>query len=164
MRIKLIILCLFAGMLTTQGTNSPDKKQMKLEKETEMNDLIESGNFKFIAKSAHPMSGSSIHLTSTYDLKIDNDTIEALLPFYGRVYRVDYGGEGGIKFKEQVKTIDKQFNTRKKIHEYIATVKTNKDVYNIKLSAGLNGYGNLTVSSQNRQQISFYGIIEPLKK
>ena len=160
----MIILCLFTGMLTAQGTNSADKKQMKLEKENEMNELIESGNFKFIARSAHPMSGPSINLTSTYDLKIDNDTIEALLPFYGRVYRVDYGGEGGIKFKELAETIDKQFNNRKKIYEYSATVKTNKDVYNIKLSAGLNGFGNLTVSSQNRQPISFYGIIEPLKK
>ena len=164
MRNIMILLCLFTGMLTAQGANSPNKKQMRLEKEKEIRELIESGNFRFLARTANPMSGRSINLTSNYDLKIYNDTIEAWLPFFGRAYSVDYVSDGGIKFKEQAETTDKKFNSRKKIHEYTITVKTNKDKYNINLSVGLNGYGNLYVSSQNRQPISFYGTIEALDR
>ena len=164
MRNILILLCLFTGMLTAQGANSSNKKQMKLEKEKEIRELIESGNFRFLANSANPMSGRSINLTSNYDLKIYNDTIETWLPFFGRAYSVDYGGDGGIKFKEQAVTIDKKFNSRKKIYEYSIVVKTSQDKYTINLSTGLNGYGNLYVRSQNRQPISFYGTIEALDR
>ena len=165
MKKFMLFLCLLASILTVQGANRSDKNKIKLEKEKEMQELIESGSFRFIARSANPMSGPAINLTSTYDLKIDGDIIEAWLPFYGRAYHVKYGDrEGGIKFKEQAEKSDLQFKSRKKTYEYIASVKTDGDMYELKLSAGLNGYGSLNINSRNRQSISFYGIIEALDK
>ncbi len=147
------------------GAQELTVKQRKAQKEQEMRELIGSRQFRFVARAVIPMSGPRVDLTSVYDLKMDSTSVEAWLPFYGRAYHVEYGGrDGGVKFRGEVKEMDVRYHQRKKIYQFIFRVDTDKDRYQVRLSAGLSGYADVSISSNNRQGISYYGIIEPLGK
>ncbi len=151
--------------VSVAGAQELTAKQRKVQKEQEIKELIDSRQFRFIARSVLPMSGPRIDLTSVYDLQIDSTAVEAWLPFYGRAYHVEYGDrDGGMKFKGQAEEMDVQYHKRKKMYEFSFTVDTNKDQYQVRLSAGLSGYADVSINSNNRQAISYYGIIEPLEK
>ncbi|MGQ7869580.1 DUF4251 domain-containing protein [Sunxiuqinia sp. sy24] len=155
-RLVLLFLTLFLvlGQLFAQNSKSAEKT---------IRQLIESKQFKFTARSVTPMSGATINLTSSYDLVVDSSEVEAWLPFYGRAYQSDYGStEGGIKFKEQAKAFDLKVNEKKEMVEVRIEVDTTKDTYKIYIHAGESGYASMSISSNRRQSVSYYGIIEPL--
>ncbi|MEN6456010.1 MAG: DUF4251 domain-containing protein [Prolixibacteraceae bacterium] len=162
------IFFLVAWMLvaaTVAGGQELSRKDQRDQKEQEIKQLIDSRQFRFVARAVLPMSGPRIDLTSTYDLELDSMMVEAWLPFFGRAYHVEYGGrDGGIKFKEEAEKIDVTYNKRKKIYQINMDVDTDKDNYRVRISAGLSGYADVSISSNNRQSISYYGIIEPLGK
>ena len=138
-------------------------RERRALKEKEVAEWIENRQFRFVAQSAIPLSGPKIDLTSVYDLKVDSMQVESYLPFFGRAYHVDYGSaDGGIKFKEQARSLDVRFNERKKTYLISLEVDTHKDNYKIHISAGLSGYAHVNVLSNNRQAIGYYGIIEAL--
>jgi hypothetical protein len=98
-------------------------------------------------------------LTSGYDMKVLQDSINAYLPYFGRAYSASYGSEGGIKFTS------KKFDYRLKEKQkggWELTIKPadTHDVSELTYSVAVNGYATLQVVSNNRQAISFYGVIE----
>jgi len=163
-RIFFLIAWMLAVTTLVNGQEL-SRKEQKAQKEQEIKQLIESQQFRFIARAVLPMSGPRIDLTSTYDLTVDSTMVEAWLPFFGRAYQAEYGGrDGGIKFKEEVEKIDVTYNKRKQIYQINMDVDTDKDNYRVRITAGLSGYGDVSINSNNRQSISYYGIIEPLEK
>ncbi|SFE89467.1 DUF4251 domain-containing protein [Sunxiuqinia elliptica] len=131
--------------------------------ESAIQEMIEGKQFKFTARSVTPLSGSTINLTSTYDLVVDSSLVEAWLPFYGRAYQSDYGStEGGIKFKEEAKLYEVKYNEKKKSYALRIEVDTAKDSYKIYISAGESGYASMSISSNRKQSVSYYGIIEAI--
>ncbi len=131
--------------------------------ESTIQEMIEGKQFKFTARSVTPLSGSTINLTSTYDLVVDSSLVEAWLPFYGRAYQSDYGStEGGIKFKEEAKLYEVKYNEKKKSYAVRIEVDTAKDSYKIYISAGESGYASMSISSNRKQSVSYYGIIEAI--
>lgn len=144
------------GYVSAQDAQSTEKT---------IRQLIESKQFKFTARSVTPMSGATINLTSSYDLVVDSSEVEAWLPFYGRAYQSDYGStEGGIKFKEEAKSYEIEVNEKKKMIELRIQVDTTKDTYKIYIHAGESGYASMNISSNRRQSVSYYGIIEGLEE
>jgi hypothetical protein len=151
----LILTCAFGYSLA----------QSKAEKEKKIEQIIEGKQFKFTARSVTPMSGSTINLTSTYDLVVDSMQVEAWLPFYGRAYQSDYGStEGGIKFKEEAKVLNIKKDEKKNSYEIRIEVDTTKDSYKIFIQAGTSGYATMSILSNRKQSVSYYGIIEPLEE
>ena len=137
--------------------------QDKTDKEKKIEQIIENKQFKFTARSVTPMSGSTINLTSTYDLVVDSTQVEAWLPFYGRAYQSDYGStEGGIKFKEEAKVLNIRKDEKKKSYEIRIEVDTTKDAFKIFIQAGNTGYATMSILSNRKQSVSYYGVIEPL--
>lgn len=160
--IALLFLILILGF-QTGNTQNPSRKQRAEQKAATVKTLIDSGNYLFEAQSATTMWGRHINLTSNYNLQLKGNEAESWLPYFGRAYRADYGDtEGGIKFKEPVRELEVTFNERRKIYEIQFDVKSPKDLYSVTLSVGLSGYGTLTVNSNNRQPITFYGSVEAI--
>ena len=145
------------------------------DKETTIK-LVEAKNLVFNATTAYPLasvdinailskmpggqSGSAIQLSgSRYQLKIDKESIDSDLPYYGRAYTATRDpNESGIKFKSK----DFAYTTeKKKKGNYVITIKPKdaKDVQSMTLNVTLNGYATLNVNSTNRQPITFYGYI-----
>ena len=109
--------------------------------------------------------GGMIQLSgSQYQLKINKDSVEAYLPYYGRAYTASMNpDDSGIKFKS------KKFSyktTKKKKGGWIISIapKDAKEVQNLILSVSESGYAVLNVTSTNRQAISFNGVISEPKE
>lgn len=152
-------LVFFAGCKSKELT---PKQQIQRE---ELIQKIEKPDFTFIARSAQPMRGRNINLTPDYELRVSADTVQAYLPYFGRAYTAPMNtSEAGIKFTS---TDFDYKSVKKKNGVYEITIEP-KDVDNntmlrglyLRLSVSDSGYGNVDVRSTNRQNISFYGIIE----
>ncbi|NTS40557.1 DUF4251 domain-containing protein [Flavisolibacter sp. BT320] len=121
--------------------------------------ILQNKSFTFRAQSAWPLQGTVVQLTAGYDMKILQDSINTYLPYFGRAYTSNYTTENGIKF------ISKKFDYKlKEKHKggWDLTIRPTdtRDITELTYSISGNGYATLQVISNNRQAISFYGVIE----
>lgn len=160
--LLLAVMLVFGQMLMAQESRRDQRKLREKEKAAEISKMIGERNLRFIAQFAYPMSGGSIHLTSEYTLDIQNDTVTAFLPFFGRAYYAEYGGrDGGIKF--EVEKVDIEYIQDRRGHIARMEVKAPRDIYSLNLYISPSGFATLDVGSVNRQSIRFSGIVVKLK-
>lgn len=121
--------------------------------------ILGNKTFVFKAQSAWPLQGPVVQLTPGYDMKLIQDSINTYLPYYGRAFTAGYGTEGGIKFTS--KKFDYKLK-EKSSGGWEITIKPSdtRDVSELSYSISANGYATLQVISNNRQAISYYGVIE----
>lgn len=124
------------------------------------NSVTDSIPFIFNAQQASPLGRNTIHLTFGYDLKVSKDSVICYLPYFGRAFSAPLpNSEGGIRFTSTDFTITKN-QVKKGGWNVIIKPNDVKDVRELNLSVSKNGYGTLYVSSNRRQSISFYGLVE----
>jgi len=160
---KLGVFILAISLLVFSGFQPGERKAKKLQKEKDMIQLIESGHFRFVARSAKSNIGNFNNLSTNYDLVIDSLKIKAYLPYYGRAYSAPYGGDGGVKFDLKADKIDKVWNKKKKMYTIKTEVSDSNDSYALCLTASPSSYADLTINFRNRQMINYYGTIERIK-
>lgn len=156
--ISLSLMIIFIGCKTKELTA---EQQVKAEEYAEK---IENRHFVFEANRAQPMSGKSINLTSSYYLKVTQDTIVANLPYYGRSYSAPTDPTDiGINFT----STDFLYSSNKKDNGTYEIKIEPKDIANRQnqgltffLNISSNGYASLSTSGTNRQSISFNGTVE----
>ncbi len=169
-RIVQLIVFLLIG-LTPAMAQSTDRKtakeQKKIEREKEIAVLVDSKKFEFRARRALPTGFKQMDLTTNPNfILFSPDSIVSEMPFFGRAYSVPYGGDGGLKFdgKPEVYTIEKD----KKFYMVDAKVKSKGDYFTINLSISFDGDATMSISSNSRSPISYYGeissIVVPLGK
>ncbi len=156
-----MVMFVFATGFSQETTKKAQREQNRIEKEKQIEALISSKEFVFEAIQALPQSGKMIILTgSSYTVTFHPDAIESYLPFYGRAYSIDYGGDGGIKFEgkpEEYKVVTQKSG---KGYDINATIKTPKDLYKFYLSVSPDGTATLMVDSNQRSSISYHGDIK----
>jgi hypothetical protein len=121
--------------------------------------LLEGKRFVFQAQTAQPTRGTSRQLSTGYDLRVSGDTLVAQLPYFGRAYQapIDMRG-GGIEFN----TTDYSYSLepkRKGRWNITFDPKGKGDVRSLNLSVSEDGYASLQVLSNNRDPITFTGIV-----
>ena len=155
--ITMAIVVMSCAVTGREGRRA-ERKAREEATAAEITRLVEERSIRFLAQIAHPMGGSSIHLTSEYTLDISGDSVVAWLPYYGVAYTAEYGGtDGGIKFTETANFIDVKKD--RKGYDIHMEVKAPKDLYRLNLQVTPAGYATLNVSSHNRQPIHFTGVI-----
>lgn len=159
--ITFVIISLFLGLT---GFQEMDKKEVKARQRLEMAKLIQSGHFRFVARSANSDLGNFDNLSPNYDLTFDSLKIKAYLPYYGRVYTAPYGGSGGVKFDLTANKVVNVYNEQKKMFAISTELHDSDESYLLFLNASLDGYADLKIIFRNRQGINYYGTIEKLKK
>lgn len=130
-----------------------------MEEFAETSALIESGNYVYQVQSVNPTGGRTIQTSTMYTMKATDGTFEADLPFFGRAYQADYGGDGGIRFNGEPDNLEIQKDARKYTISVSFSIKQPNDQFQVNLSVGSGGYGTLNIRSQKRQPISYYGFI-----
>jgi hypothetical protein len=148
----LLISTLFAGQILAQESN-----------EATLKNILTNKHFVFKAQSAWPLQGKVIQLTPGFDIRVMTDSINAYLPYYGRAYSAGYNQAGGginfssNKFEYKLKEKSKG--------GWDLTIKPShaNDVTQLTYSISTNGFATLQVISNNRQAISFYGVVEKIK-
>ena len=168
MNMKIRLLVLFMAVFAASGsaqekTKKQIKEEQKIEKQKQIETLINSKTFVFNATRALPQGGKSINLTSSYDVKFSPDLVESNLPYYGRAYSgVGYGGDAGMKFEGKPEEFT--FTKGKKNYSINAVVKGNNDTYRLSLTVSFEGSGSLSITSNNRSFISYNGDITAPEK
>lgn len=158
---KTILSVSLAAILVAGCTPSGEAKK---DKQRGIADAIESKQYQFQARSAQPLRGRTVQLTSLYDLKVTGDSVIAFLPYFGRAYTAPIDpGEGGINFS----STDFGYRQSEPAGGGWTIEITPRDVNDTRkllLSVSANGYSSLQVTSLNRQPISFNGNVVPLKR
>ena len=169
MKTKMSILVLFLFLNVTAGyAQEKSKKQLrkerKIEKEKQIVALVNSKEFVFIGRTALPQGFRTIDLTTNPNyVEFKPDKIKSEMPFFGRAYSgVAYSRDGGLHFEGSPKefTVEKE----KKAYQIKTVVKGDNDIYTLFLSVSFGGSATLTISSNNRSTISYYGEIRPIEK
>jgi hypothetical protein len=163
--ILFLLLAFFylKNVIAQEKTKKQIKEEAKIEKQKQIESLVESKEFVFVASRVVPQGGRTVNLTTEYTVEIHPDFIKSDLPFFGRAYSgVGYGGDSGMKFEGK----PKEFSIEKAKKAYIikAEVKGESDIYTLLLSVYYDGYASLSISSNNRSSISYNGVIEKFKK
>jgi hypothetical protein len=156
----LLILALTCSAFTPLLAQKANKKDEQF-KETKA--LIESGRYEFIVQSVQPTGARTVHPSSTYTMKVKDNTFNAHLPYFGRVYQPTMGGSGGITFDGTPENLEISLNEKKRMVNVKFRIQGEHEKYELYLSVGSSGYASLNATSQKRQTITYSGIISPLK-
>lgn len=161
--ILLVLLCFLSFPVLAQEKSKKElKAERELQKQKEIEELIDSENFVFEAQKATPQGGRMLNLDyNTYFLKFNKEKTTCDLPFFGRAFNVAYGGDGGIKFEAVPEDI--KIEKKNKSYNVKATVKGKDDVYTLYFNIFFDGGATLSVNSNNRATISYDGEIEAPK-
>lgn len=147
----------FITVLTILGFSTALNAQASKD---ELPKLISGKNYIFRAQQAMPTGGRTRQLTSEYDLQIKPDTVISFLPYFGRAFNAPIDpSKGGIDFTSTDFTYNES-PAKKGGWTINIKPKDATDVQEMVLSVSESGYGTLMVRSNNRQQISYYGVIE----
>lgn len=162
--MKLLTTSLLAGMMIVAAQFNLQAQDKKNEKEDRIKTAITDKRYVFKATSALPLRGRTIQLTSDYTLTVRGDTVIAFLPYFGRAYTAPLDPtKGGIDFTST--DFDYKAKRRKKGNwEINIKPKDADDVRQLYLSLSASGFGNLQVTSLNRQTISFNGHVNPIEE
>jgi len=160
--IFMVILMAFALINNAQESVKKSKKEIKAEKKAQQIEktkaLIDSKTFVFNARSANPMKGRMINLTSSYDIKVKNDSVFSYMPYFGVAYSASYGSnEGPMTFEQPIES----YNMEPEKSGYFIKIKVKNKIDTIDLAFHVseNGSATLTALSTNRQSITYYGDI-----
>ncbi len=164
--MKKIICFAFAVLIAGSVLSSLAQSNKKLSKDekrerlaAKVKDSIDNKSFTINVNMAYPQSHAAINLTSNYSLRLIGDSIISYLPYYGRAYRVPYGGGKALNFSDKV--IDyKTTYPKKNLTRILFTVKNDEDTYKYTIEVYDNASSTINVSSNQRQYISFSGELE----
>lgn len=122
---------------------------------------LQSKDFTIKANYAIPLRGKQFYLTSDYDLRIKNDSAVAYLPYFGVAHVAPYNSsEGGIKFAEPMIDYSMVSNKKKNGWDIRFKIKAKEYNYDFFVTIFNNGSSSFTVSSYQRDAITFNGEIK----
>jgi hypothetical protein len=159
----LIVAFLFVSFFSNaqEKTKKEIKQEKKLALQKEVEKLVNSKEFVFIATMAIPAGYRSVSLdVNSNFVKFHPDHIESYMPYYGRTYNAGASmNDPGLKFEG--KPTEYTLETTKKEHRIKAVVKGPADNYTISLIVSFDASSSLSITSNNRSSISYNGQIYP---
>lgn len=153
------VMAVNASALTDD--RSLTRKERKEADRMKVDKMLADTVYTLDVTTAMPLGWKSINLTSRYNLKVDKDKVVSSLPYYGRAYSIPYGGGDGLMFEGKAE--DYSIVPGKKGARKVSfTVRTKEDTFDFHMEISPEGTSSLTVISNNRQPISFYGRLDLL--
>jgi hypothetical protein len=161
--VLLMMLILSLGF-AQENSRKAQREKNKIEKQYQIDSLVNSKEFVFVAIRALPEGGSSVDLTTNPNfIKFHPEKIESDMPFFGRAYSIDYGG-GGIKFTGKPSEFKIEARKKGKGYEINTTVSVARDTYKLNLFVNTGGSATLIINSNQRSSISYNGNIEKFEE
>ena len=164
MKNILIIGILVLAFATTnaQETKKQTRKEKKAAREAmlieQTKTVLENKVYVFSATQVLPVGMRSKTLTTSYDVKIDNDTITCYLPYFGNAHTAAYGSNRSpMDFVQPIE--DYKFEKTKKGYEIKFEVSNKNDRLSFFFQIADTGSASLSVNSTSRSSISYYGDI-----
>ncbi len=158
--LTLMMILIVAYCFPQEATRRARRERDKIVKEHQIDSLINSKSFVFIASRALPQGGRSIDMTTNSNsIKFSPEMVSSYMPFFGRAYSIDYGGDAGIKFEGKPKEFNISASKSGKGYEVKVKVEVPRDTYQLMLFVNPAGNATLTINCNQRSTISYYGDI-----
>lgn len=157
--VIILAVTVIAGWGVANAQTASNNK--KAVKDAAIKNDVESRHYTFIADYAQPLRGGEKMLTSIYDLRVTRDSLISFLPYYGQAYfDIPYNPtDGGIKFTST--KFDYAVKEKKKGGwEITISPKDAKDIERLILYISHDGYASLSVTSTNKDFISYNGYLK----
>ena len=155
------ILLIFISVLALKCSSSKSSTN-NYDKET-VQKMVNNHSFIFVAERVDPLRGRSRVLTSSYDVRINQDSLVSYLPYFGRAYTAPIDpGKVGTQFTSTNFTFE--IHEKKNNQWWISIVP--KDVHSIQelvFTIFDNGNASLNITSTNRDQISYSGYLKKIE-
>ena len=166
---KIMVAFLMIFVLASGFAQDVSKKELreknKIEKQHQADSLINSREFIFVAVRALPQEGGSVDLTTNSNfVKFYPENIISDMPFFGRAFSIDYGGDGGLKFEGKPSEFNVVTRKEGKGYDIKVAVSATRDTYQLNLFVGPEGNATLTINSNQRSSISYDGNIEKFEE
>lgn len=156
--MKAIITILIASFVIAGGANAQNSKNNPITT------AIEAKEYVFKVRTIMPATGGTRQVNSSYDFTVSHDSIISYLPYFGRAYVAPIGrSTDPLNFTSTDFTY-KVSQGKKGGWLIDIRPKDAGDVQTLNLNITSSGYGTLYVNQRNRQNISYSGSVEPLKK
>jgi len=154
-----LMFLILTSAFSQEKSKKEIKEEEKLQKQMQIETLVNSKEFVFVARYAIPSGGRQVNLTSNPNyVKFHPELLDGYMPYFGKAYSgIGYGGDSGIKFKDKPETFTVE--KKKKNFQIDAEVKGENDTYRLSLSVTFEGSTSLSIISNNRSFISYQGEI-----
>ncbi len=154
-----LIVTMTVSMFACSATRSAAMTEADAVKSARVVEMLQNKLYKVDFDRAFPMSAPSFALNYSYFVSVIGERVESFLPYFGRAYNIPYGGGEGLRFVAPV-TDYKTETGRKGQYEISFNARTDEDEYTFNLEVYPTGEAYLTISSIQRQTISFSGSVD----
>ena len=156
------IMVLAFATANAQETKKQTRKEKKAAREAmlieQTKTVLENKVYVFSATQVIPTSMKSRTLTTSYDVKIENDTVTCYLPYFGKAHTAAYGSsQSPMDFTQPIENY--KFEKTKKGYEIKFEASNKNDRLNFFFQIAETGSTSLNVNSTSRCSISYYGDI-----
>ncbi|MFL9830967.1 DUF4251 domain-containing protein [Flavobacterium sp. ST-87] len=166
---KHIVFVVFFFSFFTVFAQEKSKKQLrteqKLEKQKGIEKLIDAKAFEFVAQNSNSQIFRFIDLTANPNfVRFRPDFIKSEMPFFGRGFSgLGYGSsDTGLKFEGKPEKFE--VKKVKKGYQIDVEVKGQQDFFNMTLSVSSQGSATLSIISNNRSPINYFGAISAIEE
>lgn len=167
MKTKILLLLAFFILSLTPGHSQLNKEkrkkfrqERKIEIQKQVDHMMATKNFVFVARTAFPSGGSAVDLTTNSNsIKFNPDKIYCYMPFFGEAYNVDYRGDPGFKFDTKPESFEIRKLKKDKGFDVEAAVALPRDHIKLSLQVSPEGSSTLSILSDQRKSISYFGYI-----
>jgi len=161
----LSLLVLGSGFAQTRAARKAAKLAKISAQYDKLKSIVTEGNLEFVGNWASPFTGNRISLIGNPNyLRIENDSTEARLPFFGEMRGSGgYGKSGGINFKGQPQGYTIDFNDEKRTVEIRFNIQNSTEFYRVQLKIGASGVADVYVTSSNRSFMWYKGAVAVLE-
>jgi hypothetical protein len=155
-------LLLVAFLLPLLFTKCSSSKNVTSFSADEMQNIIDSTGFIFIADKLTSSRGTPRYLTNYYYVNVSKDELNSFLPYVGRIYHPLLDpSKGPLRFTSGKFTYNVS-PKNKNAWEITIKPRDNSEVEQMRFDLFDNGTATLYVTSTDRDAISFSGRIEKL--
>ena len=157
--MKKIIFLLFSAVIAVMTVSSCGAAKMtaadKAQIEQSVQDNLSAKDYTILVQLMIPPIGAA-RAVSNYSVQVSGDTLVSYLPYLGRAYNLPYGGGKGLDFTAKIGHYHEQI-LQDGNHNIIINLSNGEDVFVYNFNISPSGSAFLTVSSRNRQTISYTG-------
>jgi hypothetical protein len=154
-----IVMALLAAVLLGGCATSEERAAQKAEQVKKVTAALNRRQYKIAIARMYPMNGPSKTVTYGYSVEVRNDSLFSYLPYFGRAYNVPYGGGKGLNFSAPIGSYQEEVakNGKRRIEIGLTN---EEDTYLYILEVFDNGSSTVSVTSRQREQISYSGDME----
>lgn len=142
---------------STSQMSREEKRALQMKIAQMVDDSLANRSFKIDMNYMIPNSMPSRNLEYGYYIRVNNDSIDAYIPFFGVAYRAEYGtDDGGLSYKGPMASYQVS-QVRKDLRQVNIIVKKHFDEILYQIDVFTNGRASIFVRSLNREGIQYNG-------